>query len=167
VNVKEIYSFLLFLYLQTGHERLLDYNRTVQYALFGTTMKVDKFFHILRYLHFTDNRDEPDKRDDNFDILWKMKSISDMLNDAYAKYYSPTEHLAVDEITVLFKVRVVFKQYIPMKHERFGIKIYKLCDSKGYAYDMRVCLGKDRTYATDTMTATHTTVVGLTRKLKM
>jgi hypothetical protein len=32
-----------------------------------------------------------------------------MLNDAHAKYYSPNEHLAVDEITVLFKGRVVFK----------------------------------------------------------
>jgi hypothetical protein len=53
-----------------------------------------------------------------------------MLNDVYAKYYNPTEHLASDEITVLFKGRVVFKQYIPKKHECSGIKIYKLCDSK-------------------------------------
>jgi hypothetical protein len=29
---------------------------------------------------------------------------------------------------------------------------------------MRVYLGKDRTYATDTMTATHTTVAGLMRR---
>jgi hypothetical protein len=89
---------------------------------FGKTMKRDRFCHILRYLHFTDNRDKPDKRDDNFDKLWKMRTIFDMLNDAYAKYYSPTEHLAVHEIIVLFKGRVVFKQYIPKKHKRFGIK---------------------------------------------
>jgi hypothetical protein len=61
-----------------------------------------------------------------------------MLNDAYAKYYSPTEHLTVDEIIVLFKGRVVFKQYILKKHKHFGIKVYKLCDSEGYTYDMRV-----------------------------
>jgi 5-methylcytosine-specific restriction endonuclease McrBC regulatory subunit McrC len=41
-----------------------------------------------------------------------MRTIFDMLNDAYAKYYSPTEYLAIDEIIVLFKGRVVFKQYI-------------------------------------------------------
>jgi len=29
----------------------------------------------------------------------------------YAKYYSPTGYLAVIEITVLFKVRVIFKQF--------------------------------------------------------
>jgi hypothetical protein len=38
-----------------------------------------------------------------------------------------------------------------------------LFDSKGYAYDMRVYVGKDRTHATDTMTAAHATVAGLTR----
>jgi hypothetical protein len=27
-----------------------------------------------------------------------MGTISGMLNDAYAKYYSPTEHLAVEKI---------------------------------------------------------------------
>jgi hypothetical protein len=31
-----------------------------------------------------------------------------MLNDAYSKYYASSEHLAVDEVTVLFKGRVIF-----------------------------------------------------------
>jgi hypothetical protein len=38
-----------------------------------------------------------------------MRTIFDMLNEVYAKYFSPTERSAVDEITVLFKGRVVFK----------------------------------------------------------
>jgi len=40
----------------------------------------------------------------------------------HAKHCSPTEHLAVDEIIVLFKWRVIFKQYIPKKHKEFVIK---------------------------------------------
>jgi hypothetical protein len=86
-----------------------------------------------------------------------MRSIFDKLSDADAKYYSPTECLAVDEIIVLFKGTVIFKQYIPKKHKHFGIKIYKLCDSKGYMYDIRVYLIKDRT---------HATVAGLTRRVE-
>jgi len=39
-----------------------------------------------------------------------MTTISDGNNDLYTKYYSPTEHLAADEIIVLFKPRVIFKQ---------------------------------------------------------
>jgi hypothetical protein len=39
-----------------------------------------------------------------------MITIFDNLNDAYAKYYSPAEHLAIDEVILIFKGNVVFKQ---------------------------------------------------------
>jgi hypothetical protein len=99
---------------------------------FGKMMKRDRFYHILKETFTSLTTETNLTRDDNFDRLWKMRTIFDMLNDVYAKYYSPTEHLAVDEIIVLFKGRVVFKQYILKKHKCFGIKIYKLCDPKGY-----------------------------------
>ena len=31
----------------------------------------------------------------------------------FSKFYNPSEHLAVDEVIVKFKGRIVFKQYIP------------------------------------------------------
>jgi len=55
-----------------------------------------------------------------------------------------SEHLAVDEITVFFNGRIIFKQYIPKKHKWFGITLYKLCDSEGYTYHTTVYLDKDR-----------------------
>jgi len=67
---------------------------------------------------------------------------------------------------VKFKVRLIFRQYIPKKRKRFGIKIYKLCDESGYTYDMRVYLGKDSDSATDDMTATHATVRHLTSRVE-
>jgi hypothetical protein len=48
----------------------------------------------------------------------------------------------------------------------FGIKIYKLCDSKGYNYNMSVYLGKDRKHATLSMAAMHATVTGLTARIE-
>jgi len=39
-----------------------------------------------------------------------MKTIFDDKNDLYVKYHSPTEHLAAEEIIVLFKPTVIFKQ---------------------------------------------------------
>jgi hypothetical protein len=62
-------------------------------------------------------KSESDKTDKNYDRLWKMRTIFDELSDAYAKYYSPTEHLAVNEVTVLFKGIVIFKQKIPKKRK--------------------------------------------------
>jgi hypothetical protein len=72
-------------------------------AFQGNTMKQDIFFHILRFLHFNDNKNEHDETNKNYDRLWKMRAIVDKVTDAYAKYYTLTEH---------------------------RIKIYKLCDSK-------------------------------------
>jgi len=41
----------------------------------------------------------------------------------------------MDEVIVIFKGRVIFRQYIPKKRKRFSIKIYKLHDGSGYTYD--------------------------------
>ena len=114
-----------------GHnicDRLRDYwTRTQQFfaPFYLNTMTWDHFLHILlHYLHFTDN----DKVIDNNDRLWKIKEFFDILNGVYSKFYNPSEHLATDQVTVLFKVKVAFKQYIPKIHKHLGIKIYKLCD---------------------------------------
>jgi hypothetical protein len=58
--------------------------------------------------------------------------MSGILNKAFSKFHSPSEHVAADKYIVLFKGNIVFKQYIPKWHKLFGIKIYKLYDSTGY-----------------------------------
>jgi hypothetical protein len=38
--------------------------------------------------------------------------------------YTPSEHLAVEEVILLFKVRAFCKQYIPKSYKCSGINIY-------------------------------------------
>jgi hypothetical protein len=40
------------------------------------------------------------------------------------------EEMVIGEIIVMYKGRVIFRQYIP-KNKCFGIKIYKPCDETG------------------------------------
>jgi len=80
-------------------------------------MTKDRFLHILRFLHFADNSQRPDEGKE-YDRLWKLWTLFDKLNEAYAKFYNPSEHLAVHKVTVKFKVRVIFRQYIPKKSFR-------------------------------------------------
>jgi hypothetical protein len=131
-------------------------------------MSRDIFLHILRFLHFADNSQRPDDEGEEYDQLWKIRTVFEKLNEAYAK------HLAVDEVIVKFQGRVMFRQYNPKKRKLFGIKIYKLCDESRYTCDMRMYLGRDSHSATDDMTATHatgrhltSTVEGLGHKLFM
>ena len=57
--------------------------------------------------------------------------VKDKLSYSCAKYYSPTEHLAVGEIIVLFIGRVIFKQHMQKKHKWLGIKMYNMRNSRG------------------------------------
>jgi hypothetical protein len=66
---------------------------------------------------------------------------------------------------VLFKGIAILKHYIPKKHKWFGIKLYRLCSSKGYTYNMTVYLGKDRIHVTASMTVTHASVAGLAARI--
>ena len=97
--------------------------------------------------------------------IWKLRNMFDILSNKFSIFYNPSEHLAADEVIVKYKGRVIFRQYIPKKHKRFGIKIYKLCDKTGYTYDMTVYLGKDRQRTAQHLTATHATVLELTKKI--
>ena len=54
--------------------------------------------------------------------------------DLKREYWLQQQALAIDEVTVKFKGRVLFKQYIPKKRKRFSIKMFKLFDSTGYIY---------------------------------
>lgn len=141
-----------------GHDQrdtLKDYwNKDEQYytPFFHNTMARDRFLHILRFIHFSNNDDPPSREDPGYDRLWKIRNIFDNLNNKFAELYYPTEHLAVDEVIVLYKGRVTFRQYIPKKHRRFGVKIYKLCDSLGYTFDMAVYSGKQHELANENVT---------------
>jgi len=169
VTVQEMCLFLAII-VWIGHDpkgTLKDYWSTLeQYftAFYRNAMKRDRFYHIFGFLHFSHNKNELDKTCENFDRLWKIRAIVDKLSGSYAKYYSLTNHLAVDEIIVLFKGRVVVKHYISKKHKWCGLKLYKLCDFKGCTYSMTVYLNKDRKCVTPSMTAAHATVTGFTAR---
>jgi hypothetical protein len=49
---------------------------------------------------------------EEYDWPWEIKTVFDTFNQAYAKFYNPSEHLAVDKAIVKFKGRVIFRQYI-------------------------------------------------------
>ena len=99
---------------ETLHDYWLILKRQLHTPFYSVTMTRVRFSHILRFLHFADNSQRPDKSEE-YDRLWKLRTVFDKLNEAYAKFYNPSEHLAVDEIIVKFQGSVIFRQYIPKK----------------------------------------------------
>jgi hypothetical protein len=127
-----------------GHDicnRLRDYRtRAAQFftPLYPNTMMQDHFSHNLHYMYVQTCQKEDNKNNDNYDRSWKIKEVFDNLDDVYSNFYSPSECLAIDEVIVLFRGRLHSSSLSPKKHKHFRIKIYKLCDTYGYTYDVEV-----------------------------
>ena len=171
ITEAEMFVFLA-VTIQMGHclrERVSDYwCRMDQFytPFYSNVMKRDRYFHILRFLNFSDNRNNTHKTDKSSGRLWKMGKIFEIVDRTFSKFYNPSEHLTIDQVVVLFKGRVVFKHCMPKKRKCFLMKIYKLCDSNGYTYEMKVHLEKDQQRAAPHLTAAHAIVTELTRKVE-
>lgn len=100
-------------------------------------MPRNRFQSILRVWHFADNADCMAN-----DRLCKVRPLIDLLIAKFQNARIPGENLVVDETMVPFRGRLKFRQYIPGKSHRYGVKLFKLCDEKGYTYNISVYTGK-------------------------
>jgi hypothetical protein len=64
--------------------------------------------------------------------------LSGKQNNAHAKFYNPSELVAVDEVIVFFKKSMSFIAIIPTKHPTFGTKIHRLCNKTTYPYNKSI-----------------------------
>jgi hypothetical protein len=79
-------------------------------SFYSSVMPRVRYLAILKYLHFVDNQNPPTRQ------IMEIRQISDIKNSKFSKLYHPTEHMAVDEVIVKFKRKVVFRQYIQKKN---------------------------------------------------
>jgi hypothetical protein len=70
--------------------------RQLHTPFYGETMALARFLHILHIWHFADNTQKPE-HDEDYDQLWKLRTIFDTLYLTYAKFYNPSKNLAVDK----------------------------------------------------------------------
>lgn len=102
-------------------------------------MARDRFLLLLSFLFYTDK----EKRN-NDDRIWEVREVLPMFLSRYKKYFYPFQKIVIDESLLLYKGRLVFKQFIPTKRHRFGIKLFILCDcDTGIVLDIIVYTGTD------------------------
>ena len=110
--------------------------------IFNEVMPRNRFQSITEFLHFNDNS-KYDIHDTTRDRLYKVKPLVEYLVGKFKAAYTPDKNLSIDEQLLLWKGRLGFKQYIPNKGSRFGIKIFSLCELSGYLWNSFVYLGKE------------------------
>ena len=107
-------------------------------AVIQNTMSRDRFELLLKFYHFSNN----EKKHADQDRLFKSKPLLDLLKDRFKSIYIPTSTISIDETMVPWKGRLLFKQYIPGKVHKYGIKIYKLAATNGYTWNFTIYTGK-------------------------
>ena len=109
---------------------------------FSEVISRERFELICKFLHFVDNESfvtyqGPSK-------LFKIFPVLCHLNSKFQTLYLPMQNIAIDESLTLWKGRLSFVQYLPLKASKFGIKTYELCESTtGYLWSFIVYTGKD------------------------
>lgn len=130
-----------------GHIRkgcLEDYwstNPMIATPIFHQTMTRNRYLQILRFLHFEDNNNP------STHPLRKLKAVIDYLKMKFSSVLHPGQKLCIDESLMLWKGRLSFKQYLPLKRHRFGIKIFELVDCEtGFILDFIIYTGQNTEY---------------------
>lgn len=98
---------------------------------------MSRFQLLLSFIHFADNKSAKEG-----DRTHKFREISDMLQKKFCVEYVPRETVAIDETMVPFRGRLSILQYLPGKSHKYGIKIFKLCNSIGYTLRMVTLTGR-------------------------
>ncbi|GBP86818.1 PiggyBac transposable element-derived protein 4 [Eumeta japonica] len=96
--------------------------------IFRTIMGKNRFASLLRFLRFDDKNTRSLRK--SKDKLAPIRELCEYVNQNLKKFYLPGENLTIDEQLVSFRGRVSFKQYLPCKPDKYGMKIWWICDSK-------------------------------------
>ncbi|GIY76629.1 piggyBac transposable element-derived protein 4 [Caerostris darwini] len=122
--------------------RIEDYWKTD--ALFGLSvfsynMSRNRFNVLLRALNFSkipEQDAEPSK-----DQLYKIRSMVNLFNTRLAEIYYPGREISLDEAMILLRGRLMFKQYIPDRCQKYAIKLYMITTPDGMVIKFMVHSG--------------------------
>ncbi|XP_053175982.1 piggyBac transposable element-derived protein 4-like [Scomber japonicus] len=110
-------------------------------AIFRATMPLKTFHIISRVIRFDDRSTRPARR--ARDKLAAIRQVWDKWVCLLPLMFTPGTDVTVDERLVPFRGRCGFKQYMPNKPGKYGLKIWVACDAQtSYAWNMQIYTGK-------------------------
>lgn len=105
------------------------------------TMSEKRFRFLIRSLRFDDIRDRTTRTE--FDKLASIRKVFELVINNYQKYFLVSEYVTIDEQVLAFSGRCSFRQYIPSKPAKYGLKVFALVDCKtGYTTNLEPHVGK-------------------------
>lgn len=100
-------------------------------------MPRNRFEALISLIHTADNENASAHR------LYKINPLIELLNTKFQNAFNPDEDVCIDESMIPFRGRLLFRQYIPGKRHKYGLKLYKLCLKGGYTWSVKLYSGKE------------------------
>lgn len=135
-------TYLAGLY-KSGRQNLQDLwcNDGTEIAIFPMTMSLRRFVFIINHLRFDDSSTREERQ--SLDKLAPFRKLFEDFIANCQSNYTPFENLTIDEELVAFRGRCKFRQYLPSKPAKYGIKIFALVDAKTYySLNLEIYLGE-------------------------
>ena len=99
------------------------------------------FSTVSKYIHISNLSNK-----DASDLVCKVQPLVNLLERKFAEAFVPGKNISVDEGLVKFNGPLSFKQYMLMKPNKFGIKVWLPANSDCYyVIRFQVYLGKNQT----------------------
>lgn len=136
-TIDDLYIFLAVTMLFTRNKRITieehwSTDPLLHSTVFSNTMFRNRYCSILAMLSFC----EAPAGTSSVPRLHKIKMMIDHARETFKTTFIPGKKMCIDESIVPFKGRLIIKQYLPKKRNRFGIKLFVLCDVEtGYIVD--------------------------------
>ncbi|XP_029348167.1 piggyBac transposable element-derived protein 4-like [Acyrthosiphon pisum] len=124
--------------------RITDYRKTdklFNLNCFREVMSRNRYMLIMRVLHFSRNPErgagvsKPSR-------LYKIDTVVEYFNNRMLELYQPSKQLSLDESMVLWRGRLIFRQYIKNKRHKYGIKLYMLTAPNRLVLDILIFSGQ-------------------------
>uniref|UniRef100_S4RR35 PiggyBac transposable element-derived protein domain-containing protein n=1 Tax=Petromyzon marinus TaxID=7757 RepID=S4RR35_PETMA len=130
------------------------------------TMTHTRYSKVSQYLHARNNVGTPARGQRGYDPIYKVRNVVEEVRANFSRHYSPRRELSVDEGMIPFKGRLFFKQHMPAKPTKWGVKVWELCEAQtGYCLNFDIYTGRSAYGAATTAAAAlgYRVVMSLTR----
>ena len=102
-------------------------------------MSRDRFLAIMAFLHVNDNDTYIPRGQPGHAPLHKIQPIYEHLRRTFTSLYTPKQKLCIDEAICPWRGKLRFRVYMKDKPNKWGIKLYELCESSsGYVSDFEI-----------------------------
>ena len=118
-------------------DRYKDYwcqNEKFDLKFFAGHMSRNRWCNILEALHFADN-------DNCTDPLYKVRPLLSLFHERITALINPGKNLCLDESLAPWRGKLSFRQYIPLKSHKYGLKLYMLTEPDGLIHRFIVYVG--------------------------